>query len=85
MQSVLRNSVYHRLDRNRSAGLAIQSAPILSPSVGKGQPYSLTGARGEVSIDNKGDHLPLSALKKLKLYGGEQTHTASRYLRFAQH
>jgi hypothetical protein len=72
MQSVLRNSVYHRLDEIvRRFGNPIGTDFV--PIVGKGQPYSLTGARGEVSIDNKGDHLPLSALKKLKLYGGEQT------------
>jgi hypothetical protein len=46
MQSVLRNSVYHRLDEIvRRFGNPIGTDFV--PIVGKGQPYSLTGARGE--------------------------------------
>lgn len=72
MQSVARNSVFHRLEdivHRFGTPISDTSGTVLSKDV----EYSLQGSRSEISVSNRGDRLPLDVIKKLKLYDGEQT------------
>jgi hypothetical protein len=69
MQTVVKNSVFHRVEEIvHRFGSPISNGPLLQ----RGSSYTLMGGRGDISIDNNGDPIPLSVLKKLKIYDAEQ-------------